>query len=310
MAHEDSSFPASDSDADLPSLRRSIEDLDRLLAEDGWLTSTETEPLPLSSSSTPYRAVGEPLGDEVLPAEPVSKTDAENRDLELLTRFLVGTIVLAGEELVVRARKWDDQAPKDIGPLAGGRPLEAGSYGDLARYLAIGMLTSGRRFVFKFARSTLGVPGGLTASLLRTTRRLTGSILLRPLKRPLSDAIQRADRRSHEWIDDGWREEQISRWIAANGLPGLMDDVIHIISTNPELAALVRDQISRQSASMASSVADTSRRLSAVGDDVTENLIRRILRRGPRGEIGKIEPVEELPASLEQANVSGQNDPS
>jgi len=254
--------------------------------------------------------VGEPLGDEVLPAEPVSKTDAENRDLELLTRFLVGTIVLAGEELVVRARKWDDQAPKDIGPLAGGRPLEAGSYGDLARYLAIGMLTSGRRSVFKFARSTLGVPGGLTASLLRTTRRLTGSILLRPLKRPLSDAIQRADRRSHEWIDDGWREEQISRWIAANGLPGLMDDVIHIISTNPELAALVRDQISRQSASMASSVADTSRRLSAVGDDVTENLIRRILRRGPRGEIGKIEPVEELPASLEQANVSGQNDPS
>lgn len=268
MASKNFSSTEPDSAASMQDLGRTLDDLDRLLA------------------------------GEVLPPERAPRTDDDNRNLALLTRFVVGALVLGAEELMERARKWDDQAPKDPGPLAGGRPLEGATYGDLARYMVIGMVTSGRRSAVRFVRSALSTPTGLATSLLRTTDRLTGSLLLRPLQRPLSDAIQRADHVSRDWIDEGWQEEQISRWIAANGIPEIIDDVIHILSTNPELAELVRSQLSQQSISMASSVADTSRRLSAAGDELAENLVRRILRRGTRVEIDRIVPVEELPPFL------------
>lgn len=232
------------------------------------------------------------------PAQPV----VDSRDFELITRFAAGALILGLEELVRRAGKWDEQAPKDISPLAGGKSLEDSGYGDLARYMLLGMVTTGRRSAVKFAQVALRTPGGLAASLLRTTDRMTGSIFLRPLQRPISDAIRRANQMSREWIDLGWQEEQISRYIASNGIPEIITDVIDMIADNPQLAQLVRDQLSAQSIGIASSVTDTSRKLSAVGDDVAESIVRRLLRRGTRVEMNKIEPVDELPDFLKTPN--------
>lgn len=91
----------------------------------------------------------------------------------------------------------------------------------------------------------------------------------------------------------------MSRWIAQNGVPEILADVIHVISQNPELAELVRSQLSQQSMTMATSVLDTSRKLSAVGDDMAENVARWLFRRGRRVEMNKIETKVELPSQLE-----------
>lgn len=259
-------------------------------------------PTPTQGSSGSAQRDGRPA-----PPAGVASAAGDGGQLELLARFIVGALVLGGEELTKRARRWEDRAPTEVGPLAGGQPREEAGYGDLARYLVIGMAGYGYRTAARLARGALSTSGGVAAPVVRGVDRLTGSFLLRPFRRPLSGVVGWAKGMSRDWIDEGWREEQISRWIAANAIPEIVDDVIHIISQNPELAELVRNQISQQSLGMASSVVDTSRKLSGIGDDVTENIVRRLLLRGRRAEIDKVLPMEDLPPTTRRSSVHDGN---
>lgn len=259
----------------------------------------------VTTAATPAAALPPPGA-----ADEVAEGDKDRAQIELLARFILGALVLGSEELTKRARRWEDRAPAEAGPLAGGQRREEAGYGDLVRYLVIGLTGYGYSAAARLARSALSTSGGVAAPVVRGVDRLTGSFLLRPFRRPLSDAVGWTKGMSRGWIDEGWREEQISRWIAANAIPEIVDDFIHIISQNPELAELVSNQIGQQSLGMASSVVDTSRKLSAIGDDVTENIVRRILLRGRRAEIDRVLPVEDLSpitrrSSAHDANQSG-----
>jgi hypothetical protein len=215
-----------------------------------------------------------------------------------LTRFVAGALILAAEELANRARRWEQQAPLDGQLAPGGAPLDEASYLELARYWTLGAVAYGRRAGVSALRTALRGPDGMVPSLLGMTDRATSIIFLRPLRGPMTRAIRHAQNTSRDWIAEGWREEQVSRWIAQNGVPEILDDVIAVISKNPELAELVRKQLGQQSASAASSVIESGRKLTAVGDDMAENFARRLLRRGLRTEIPRVEPKSELPPHL------------
>jgi hypothetical protein len=303
-----------DKDAYIGELRQALGDLERLLGEDGSTSSELIPPIsaraalelqarqlpapPVARSPSASHPVA--LGPASLPqrsSRPVEQKE-DSRDLQLLMRFAAGSLILGAEELVARARRWEEQAPAEGEVAPGGAPLEEAGYLELARYWALGALAYGRRSGVSAVRSALGGPEGLAPSLLNLTERATSILFLRPLRRPLEGAIRRAQVTSRDWILDGWREEQLSRWIAQNGVPEILDDVIAIISRNPELAELVKNQLSQQSKSAASSILESGRKLTAVGDDVAENFARRLLRRGLRVEIPRIELKSELATEL------------
>jgi hypothetical protein len=295
-------------DAYIGELRQTLGDLERMLGED--VPATES-PSPVSAraalaSQAASVQPSKQLGQKQAAASPVPwrasatapEVEEDSRDLQLLTRFVAGALILGAEELVNRARRWEQQAPPEGQAAPGGAPLDQASYLELARYWTLGALAYGRRTGVSALRAALRGPNGMAPSLLTMTDRATSIIFLRPLRGPMKNAIRVAQNTSRDWIADGWREEQLSRWIAQNGVPEILDEVIALISRNPELAELVRNQLSQQTASVASSVIDSGRKLSAVGDDVAENFARRLLRRGLRVEIPRIEPKSELPPQL------------
>ncbi len=258
-------------------LRQTLGDLERLLREE-----PETAADPYSGARRSF------------PSQPVVLGGEDSKDLQLLMRFVTGALLLGAEQLVERARRWEAQPPGNDDIILGGQALEEASYLTLARYWAIGMLAQGRRSAAGALRATLGTPNGLGSSLLGLTDRVTGPFFMRPLRRPLTRMIGYAEDTSKDWIAEGWREEQMSRWVAQNGVPEILADVIHVISQNPELAELVRTQLSQQSMTMAGAVVDTSRRLSAVGDEMAENVARWLLRRGRRADM-RVEPRADPP---------------
>jgi hypothetical protein len=319
-------------DAYIGELRQTLGDLERLLGEEGSVDEPpvsaraalaaqarpEPERAPLAPAgparqaptqqSGPKPVAARPAAPQLPPPSPVE----DSRDLQLLTRFVAGALILGAEELVARARRWEQQAPAGAEPAPGGAPLDEASYLELARYWTLGAVAYGRRTGVSALRAALRGPDGMVPSLLNLTDRATSIIFLRPLRGPMSRAIRHAQNTSRDWIVEGWREEQLSRWIAENGVPEILDDVIAIISRNPELAELVRNQLTQQSASVASSVIESSRKLSAVGDDIAEGFARRLLRRGRRTEIQRIVPKSELPPEMAlrlPPNANGETDP-
>lgn len=315
-----SSQPA-DKDAYIGELRQALGDLERLLGEDG---PADEAPAPVSARAAlaaqaglapqalaqPGRQTGvkQPAAPPVpLPQPPLASQAEDSRDLQLLTRFVAGALILAAEELANRARRWEQQAPPEGQLAPGGSPLDEASYLELARYWTLGALAYGRRTGVSALRSALRGPDGMVPSLLSMTDRATSIIFLRPLRGPMKNAIRHAQNTSRDWIAEGWREEQLSRWIAQNGVPEILDDIIEVISRNPELAELVRKQLSQQSASVASSVIESGRKLSSIGDDVAENFARRLLRRGRRVQVPRIEPRSELPPEMALRAPPGNN---
>lgn len=314
-------------DAYIGELRQTLGDLERLLGEEGSVNKSpvsaraalaaQTRPEPertsLAPSGPPRQAPALQSGPKPVPARsvpaqpPPPPPPEDSRDLQLLTRFAAGALILGAEELVARARRWEQQAPAEGEAARSGAPLDEASYLELARYWTLGAVAYGRRTGVSALRAALRGPDGMVPSLLNLTDRATSIIFLRPLRGPMTRAIRHAQNTSRDWIVEGWREEQISRWIAENGVPEILDDVIAIISRNPELAELVRNQLTQQSASVASSVIESSRKLSAVGDDIAEGFARRLLRRGRRTEIPRIVPKSELPPALAQKVAADAN---
>ena len=72
-----------------------------------------------------------------------------------------------------------------------------------------------------------------------------------------------------------------------------IDSIIDAVARSPEVSAMVRSQLTQQSVGIASTVVDTSRRIGSVGDDMTEEIVNRLLRRKPRTGITPIVPVDE-----------------
>lgn len=237
-------------------------------------------------------------------AVPASRTallprSQDNRSLQLITRFAAGAVILGLEELVKRGQRWEEAAPPEVLAGADSSSTEDDTYGALMRYWLLGMITSARRNAWSVAVDALEAPGSIVGLVARSTDRVMSTWIFRPVRQPVTSAVNgvlsRVAAVSESWIAEGRQEEQISRWIATNGIDEIINDVINMLAENPQLAELVRDQLKGQSVDIVATVADTSRRLSAVTDDAAETFVRRLLRRGVRIDTTTITPKEELP---------------
>lgn len=232
--------------------------------------------------------------------------------LLLLSRFLMGALFMGGDELIGRLRRFQEDIETEPWRVDGGSNIEQESTTALFRYLAVGLYARGQRRVTKAARAGFRFSVGAAGWLLGGANRLTDNRLARPFRRAASARMQSLGEQALEVAKEGRREEQVARLLAGMTINDIIDLVLDYIATSPDVDELIKDLIGQQSVGMATMVADNARSVTVVGDYVAEGLVRRILRRAPRGELppsplaGKPQIMYKIEASIPEEVANGQ----
>jgi hypothetical protein len=234
-------------------------------------------------------------GDEstVLSPQTSDAADAPSRlpeheagRLELATRLLVGLLSSGSGELLRRLDELQDEVLADPGVTPRDVITQPTSNRDALRYLTIALLLRGQRRVTNSVRS--GARGGRALSMgavrwtVRAMDRLTDNPLGRPLRQPVVRRARRWEQLLAQLIQEGEIEEETSKVPASESVGLIIDQVVDLIAENPELDRLIGEVIGQKSVGYATVMADNTRTLTAMADDVTDALLRKLLRRKPR----------------------------
>jgi hypothetical protein len=208
---------------------------------------------------------------------------------QLVSRYLVGLLLLGSDQLAQglgRAKQ----------PEADGPPGEETS-SDLLRHLAIGALARGERDAGRSLRTVYYASVGAASWTLRTLDRWTDNRLMRPFRRPIEVRIRRLGDQVAEIVEDGKREEQDSRVLAAESVQSVVENIFDQVAESEELDHLIMELVGQKSVSYATSLAVNVRTLTATGDDTLEGVLRKLLRRMPRRALPP-SPLEGQPQTM------------
>ena len=220
---------------------------------------------------------------------PAGRADPEFDAYLAVVKLLIGGTIEGAAELIKRLEKWEvelgaaDNAP-DIGEIRGN--------GDAARYLLVGLALSTsdglrRRAIKVTQASDLFWKFTGNAAQPLVNNRLTG-IVARPLDRAFDRLVARGQTRINDWVELGRTHEPGARRIARKTYEEVVDEFIGQLADNQELADLVQ----KKSVGLATEAVDEFRSRTVSADAMAENIVRRILRRPPRGDLA--EPTEDI----------------
>lgn len=248
------------------------------------LTPDGDELLPLAGAPVALPTVLEMEG-----SGPPGQADPEFDAYLAVVKLLIGGTIEGAAELVKRLEKWEAElgtagdAP-DIGEIRGN--------GDVARYLLVGLALSTsdglRRRAIKLTHASdlfWRFTGSAAQPLVKN--RLTG-IVARPLDRAVDRLVTRGQSRVNDWVELGRTHEPGARRIARKTYQEVVDEFIGHLADNQELADLVQ----KKSVGLATEAVDEFRSRTVSADAMAENIVRRILRRTPRGVLA--EPTEDI----------------
>jgi hypothetical protein len=238
---------------------------------------------------------------ELLAAQQV----ADRGDLELLTRFLTGILLLGGDGFMQRLREVRGDLGANPDFMAQPASLNGASTRDLARYLAIGLARRGQGRLEQGVRRGFDLSLGTASWAFGLVNRATDNWLMRPVRRPVESRLRRLDRESVRVIHEGKLEEQKSKLLAQETVSEIIDEVIDFVAENPEAAAWIQDILAGQSVGLATAMRDNARQLTASSDGLAEAVARRILRRPPRQELPP-SPLAGKPQTMYAPETAGQ----
>jgi hypothetical protein len=209
--------------------------------------------------------------------------------LEFATRLVVGLLSSGSGELWRRLEELQEEVLAD--PEVAPRDLvtQPTSTRDALRYLTIALLLRGQRRVTNSVRS--GAQGGRALSrgavrwTVRALDRLTDNPLGRPLRQPIARRARQWEQQLALLIQEGEIEEETSKVLASESVGLIIDQVVDLVAENPELDRMIADLVSQKGAGYATIMADNTRTLTAVADDITDALLRKLLGRKPRREL-------------------------
>ncbi len=221
--------------------------------------------------------------------------------LELVTRLLVGLLSSGSGELLRSLDELQDEvlADREVAPRE--VVTQPPSNRDALRYLIIALLFSSQRRVTNSIRS--GMRGGRALSMgavrwtVRTLDRLTDNPVGRPARRPIARRARRWEQQLALLIQEGELEEETSKVLASESVGLIIDQVVDLVAENPELDRLLAGLISQKSVGYATVMADNTRTLTATADDITDAVLRKLLRRKPHLELPP-SPLEGKPQTM------------
>ena len=209
--------------------------------------------------------------------------------LEFATRLVVGLLSSGSGELWRRLEELQEEVLADPGVVPSKVVTQPTSNRDALRYLTVALLLRGQRGVTNTIRG--GARGGRALSkgavrwTVRTLDRLTDNPLGRPVRRPIARRARQWEQQLAQLIQEGEIEEETSKILAQESVGLIIDQVVDMIAENPELDRMIADLVGQKGKGYATAMADNTRTLTAVADDVTDALLRRLLRRKPLREL-------------------------
>jgi hypothetical protein len=240
----------------------------------------ETRPSETDSATAPA-APGQLLPQ----VTPLREQPLEFENLQLLSRLVIGFLFLGGDELMKRLRFLQQQI--DAEPrlsAAGVRPEEESSL-DFMRYLAVGLFVRGEKTVARGVQVGIRLTVGTAGRLLGGLNRLTDNRIIRPLRRPAEAHLRDWGDEALQIINEGRHEEQDSRLLAGRTAADVIDEVLAYVIEDPELYRVLTAAVGEQGAGLANLVTDNARSAGASSDSAVERVVRRFLRRTPRGQL-------------------------
>jgi hypothetical protein len=224
---------------------------------------------------------------------PAQRPERQAGRIEFATRLVVGLLSSGSGELWRRLDELQEEVLTDPGVVPGDAVAQSTSNRDALRYLTIALLLRGQRRITNTvrdgARSGLALSKGAVRWTVRTLDRLTDNPLGRPVRRPIARRARQWEQQLAQLIQEGEIEEETSKVLASESVGLIIDQVVDMIAENPELDRMIADLVSQKGVGYATVMADNTRTLAAVADDVTDALLRKLLRR---------KPLRELPPSI------------
>jgi hypothetical protein len=216
---------------------------------------------------------------------PEGQADPELKNVQLLTRFLVGGLLMGGGSVMEIMRGVQHEIKAGPGLLAQDSNAEDESLRDLLRYLSIGLLVRGTEEASGLLGAGFRLSLDVTRRLIGGVDRATDNRFARPLRRAMVSRLQRLERKAELVIDQGRVEEQNAKLLTGETVDELIDQVVDKLAGSPELTDVIIELVSQQGKGMASIAGDNARSQSVIADSVTERLARRLLRRKSRQEL-------------------------
>ena len=229
--------------------------------------------------------------------QPSQNPEHQAGRLELATRLVVGLLSSGSGELLRRLDELQDEVladPRVVSRDAATQPI---SNSDALRYLTVALLLRGQRQVTNSVRSGRELSMGAVRWTVRTLGRLTDNPVGRPVRRPIARRARRWEQQLAQLIQEGEIEEETSKVLASESVGLLIDQIVEFVAENPELDRLLAELVSQKSVGYATVMADNTRTLTATADDITDALLRKLLRRKPRLELPP-SPLEGKPQTM------------
>lgn len=198
--------------------------------------------------------------------------------LEMLASLLLGSATEGGEQLAVRLKRW--QATTDgRGNEIYSEPLNETDQERL-RYAIIGLLAGAPGAAQRTFNTAVNVSDTAYSFVTRLLSPVANSRVGRPLQKRYDRYAAHGASLVEQWIDTGRVAEQrgraLARQAAFDGEDEVMNQVIGVLGTKPE----VRELITQQSIGMAQQLMLELRHRTFISDGKWERHIHRLLRRG------------------------------
>lgn len=214
-----------------------------------------------------------------------------------VSRLLVGLMLLGSDQLSPGLR-----SARQAGAAS---DADETSSSDLLRHLALGLLVRGERQAVRSVRTVYYASMGTASWAVGTLDHWTDNRLARPVRRPIEARIRRWGEEAVQIIAEGKREEQDSRALATESAEEIVENLVGQIAESQEVDQLIKDLVSGKSASFTASIVENVRTVTVTADDAVEGVLRRLLRRAPRGALPP-SPIEGQPQTMYSARRLGK----
>jgi hypothetical protein len=176
---------------------------------------------------------------------------------------------------------------------------------EVLAYLAVGVGMRVQKRLAGIVNRGVRMSMGAAGWALNTCDRVTDNRLARPFRQPIERRIWGLVGEGQVAIQDGRREVVASRKLTDDTLNEVIEEVIQTLAENPELTVAILRVVAGQGTTLAGTVVGNVQQLSLSADDLSEGVVRRLLRRKPRQELPP-SPLVGQPLTMYRPRKAGQ----
>jgi hypothetical protein len=213
----------------------------------------EPQPLADAEKSEPSPVTYSPSGTIMITREPEAGT------FRLALRLALGSIILGREELNRRFREKQAQLDQSISPQLTIRSDETDN--DRARYAVEGALVHTSESVSHGIQAVGNATNAVFKLASWLVKPVTGSRLMRPVRRQFDRFEARGEKLIQTWIDTGRSEEYLSRALVQDTTTEIIEEVLDYLAVSPEMDQLVEQQTSDMAEDMVEEFQDKTTRI-------------------------------------------------